>query len=332
MNIIKTGTWKIQNYIRLLCVLFIFQTLQIKGQIILINEMPRPIYYDRTMRIKKFKDMKSFRDVFHSDNLLLGRSIFSGSISQTMGRILINDNATSYHYEFRNSTGVFLSTQIINGLTLNTTFYKNFNKEAIQPWTSDFTYSLGWYNWRPGTFSFGYENYENNKYDDKLTYLGEKFLRGSFFISYQFVHHPLRIFFHKKIQPKMTFFNKLKIDSTSRLGFSYFVRYAPTYRDINQLVKGGIFSGKPTVGLSSRYTIARGIYIEGALNFYMNQKQKQPWDPDFTYGLGYFDWRPFRASFTYGSYVINRFPWNKTEYQHFGFLDGNFKFVFNYSW
>ena len=124
----------------------------------------------------------------------------------------------------------------------------------------------------------------------------------------------------------------IRIDSTSNIRFNYFVRHAIKYKDQFENIYGG--NGRTTFGVSANYMIARSIYIESAVYFYLNAAQvKQPWDPDFSYGFGYFDYRPFRFSLTYGNWVINRFPWNPaSNYTYYGLLDGNLRLIFNYSW
>ncbi|MFL5752299.1 MAG: hypothetical protein ACJ76F_02745, partial [Bacteroidia bacterium] len=62
------------------------------------------------------------------------------------------------------------------------------------------------------------------------------------------------------------------------------------------------------------------------------ETKKLPWDPDYSYGFGYFDWRNFRISLTYGNWAINRLPWNRNYYPHYGFWDGNFRIVGNWIW
>lgn len=289
-----------------------FTTIHAKAQIINLNEMPR--YYDRTARIKKPSQWQSMRDVFHSDEFLLGRNIFSGNISTNMGRVVIDDGKQK-HNEFRNALGIFTRLNIIEEFSINTTFYKNFNPRANTVWNSDFTYSIGRYNWRPNTWSYGYENYVNNRYSDNWETLKEKALQGYFFISYG-----------QNLGYK--YLPKIRIDSTTNVRFNYFVRYAPKYRDELDNIHSGM--GKPSFGVSAMYTIALNLYVESAI--YVYPTVRQPWDPDFSYGFGYFDYRPFRLSVTYGNWVINRFPWNKQPYPHYGFLDGNFRVIFNYSW
>jgi hypothetical protein len=57
-----------------------------------------------------------------------------------------------------------------------------------------------------------------------------------------------------------------------------------------------------------------------------------PWDPDYTYGFGYFDWRSFRLSLTYGNWAINRWPGRKKVFEEYGFLDGQFRVIANWIW
>lgn len=301
--------------------LIVSQHSSLVAQVILIDEMPRPLYYERTKRITKFIEMKSMQDVFHSEKFLLGKNIFSGNISHNMGRMLVDDGSIQ-HKEFRNALGIFIRAHIAEEYYINGLFYKDYNPNAVQRWTSDFTYSYGRFNWRPKTFSFGYENYANNRYSDNAKVLWGKYLQGNYFISY-INNLP------------QTLMKKLTIDNTSAVRFTYFLRYAINYKDEFEIIHGGLFKGKPNAGISARYTVARNFYLESAIYLYVNPlKQKQPWDPDFSYGFGYFNWKTFRASITYGNWVINRFPWNKNEkkYPQYGFPDGNFRIVFNYTW
>ena len=105
------------------------------------------------------------------------------------------------------------------------------------------------------------------------------------------------------------------------------------YIDENEVVHGTLLNGKPTAGIAVRYTCFWNIYFESAVYFYVHPTlEKEPWDPDYTYGFGYFDWRSFRLSLIYGNWAVNRFPWNKTYYPNYGFLDGNFRLAANFTW
>ncbi len=285
-----------------------------------LDEEPKRLYYDRTIRVKKFKDMKDFRDVFHYNKLLLGKNRISGSISYNMSRVLVEDSNHVSHNEIRSAMSFFTRIRFFEFFSLNTSFFLDFNQKASAWWISNYTYSIGRYCWMPRTFSYGYENYIPNRYKDNLSTMGQRFLEGYYFISYS---HSLDRLMHKA-----------RIDSTTSIKLTYFTRYAINYRDENYKMHGGIFSGKPQVGVSIRATIVWNIYVEGAVYYYGTPwfHKQMPWDPDYTYGFGYYDWRSFRLSLTYGNWAVNRL-WNKSkDYPHYGFLDGQFKISLNWIW
>jgi hypothetical protein len=286
---------------------------------IIVDEPPRPLYYERTMRIKKLKEMRDMRDVFHYDKFLLGRNRITGNISYNTGRVLVDDGK-EIHEEYRSAIGWYTRIRFFEEFSFNTTFYKDFNPRAAARWTSNYTYALGRYHWKPGKFNYGYENYINNRYSDDWETFKRKFMEGYYFVSYG-----------QALSSKLI--EKIRIDESSNFKLTYFARYAIKYRDKFEVTHGGIFSGKLWLGIGFRYTILKNIYIESAAYYYPEDRlKKQPWDPDFTYGFGYFDWRSFRLSVTYGNWAINRFPWNKSDYPRYGILDGNFRIIANWIW
>ena len=310
----------IKNKVRILLIFFsvLCRLNQVIGQI-RVDEEPKLYYWEQIHRQKKLKDAQDFRDVFHKDKFLLGKKRISGNISYNTGRVMVVDGAGVHNY-YRNAIAFYTRIRFFEEFSFNTTFYKDFNSNAAARWISDYSYSIGRYNWRPNKLNFGYENYINNKYTDDFKTFKEKFLEGYSYVSY-----------NQSLSENII--KKIKLDSTTSVKLTYFTRYSIHYRDENEVVYGSIFNGKPTVGVSTRITVYKNIYIEGALYGYFNPKiQKQPWDPDYTYGFGYFDWRSFRCSLTYGNWAVNHFSWNKTIYPKYGFLDGNFRFIVNYIW
>lgn len=295
-----------------------FQLKYLVGQIRVEEEL-KMLYWERTHGPVKLKNAKDFRDVFHKDRYLMGKKRISGNISYNTGRVMVDDGE-KIHNEYRNAIGFFTRIRFFEEFSFNTIFYKDFNRKAATRWISDYSYSIGRYNWRANKFNYGYENYINNKYSDNLKTFKEKFLEGYYFLS-----------FNQNLSEDLT--KKIKLDSTTSVKVTYFTRYSIKYRDENEVTHGSLLNGKPTLGASLRATLFRNIYVESAVYFYFNPAiQKQPWDPDYTYGFGYFDWRSFRCSVTYGNWAINRFPWNKSGYPKYGFLDGQFRFIVNYIW
>lgn len=280
------------------------------------NEEPKRLYYERTARVKKFKDMKNMRDVLHVDKLWMGKRRFSGSISYNTGRVII-DNGTEKNTEWRHAIAYSIRYRFFEEFCLNITFFNDLNKNASAPWIGDYSFGIGRFNWKKRKLNFGYENYGNHKYKDDFKTFINKFLEGYLFCSYNLQFEKL---------------NKLiKIDRTSSINVVSFVRYSINFRNDREEILGGLLNGKPTSGIALRYIVLKNIYVESAVYFYLPGR-KQPWDPDYSYGFGYFDWRAFRLSFSYGNWAINRFPWNNTNYSKYGFLDGNFRVVANWAW
>ncbi len=282
-----------------------------------LDEEPKMLYYESTHPVKKLKDARDFRDILHKNKYLLGRRRILGNIAFNTGRVLVDDGKEK-HEEVRRALSLYTRIRFFEEFSLNTNFYFDFNRKADARWISDYEYSIGRYNWRGNRVNFGYENYINNKYTDSWSVFSEKFVEGWYFISYNYIPAKLNA--------------ALRLDSTTNLKLIPFVRYSVHYRDENEVVHGDLLHGKPTTGLAMRYTIFRGIYAEAAVYYYFRPEHKQPWDPDYTYGFGYFDWRSFRLSLTYGNWGINRFPWNKTSYPRYDVRDGVFRLVLNWMW
>jgi hypothetical protein len=297
--------------------LSLFLTNKFFGQIVVEEEQKR-YYYERLKRIDNFWDMRDMRDVTHRDRFLMGKKRISGSTSYNAQRIFISDG-NEEHAELRSALGFFTKIRFFEEFSFNSTFYYDFNPRASARWTSNYTYSVARYSWKPGKFNYGYENYINNRYKDNIREMGNKFLEGYYFISYSHNFPEMRM-------------QKIKLDETSNIRINYFVRYSIKYREPDNSIHGGLDNGKLMLGSGFRYTIFKKIYVESALYYYPEEYKKQPWDPDYSYGFGYFDYRSFRISASYGNWAVNRFPWNQTYYKHYGFPDGNFKISANWNW
>jgi hypothetical protein len=163
-----------------------------------------------------------------------------------------------------------------------------------QPWEPDFSYAFGYDDARPGTLSLVYENYAGNRFrPDRM--LGESranFGQGTWSAGYKFMLPGF-------LEPY------LLVGDGDRSVCRTNLHYTPRFTD----ARGGpLRHGKTSVALGCRYTRPSGWYAELAVFGYPDRSQQQPWDPDFTYGFGYFDARPGTISVQYGNYSGNRFP------------------------
>ena len=168
--------------------------------------------------------------------------------------------------------------------------------ELQRPWNPDFSYVFGYDDWRPYTLSFVYANYGGNRLNpDRAN--GEhrtRFEQGGFTLAW-------------KLAVPQSAQRWLAVHSTGGLSGSVGVTAVPRYFD---LASGETRHWKRSVHLSFKYNIYEWWYINATLVWYPDGSQQQPWDPDFTWGFGYFDWHPGTITVQYNNYSGNRFPWN----------------------
>lgn len=302
------------------------QRQQQKEPLTVTTDLSQPVPEQEAPKTKVRKPYpESFGDVFGTRKALMGKNVFSGSVGHSMGRLVYIDITDGQEKMiFRNNFFANLQARIYKELIFTTSLFAYYNQDINTnvPWIADYFYALKWFNWRPKTFSYGYENYVDNKYDrpDKF---GKLFLQGFWFVTW---NHNL---------PKK-WIDAIRLDQSTNFNITYIARYFAQYRDEMDNVYGlGLGEwGKAQVGVSMRYTIWKRIYLEAAAFYYPDHTNTQvAWDPDFTYGFGYFDYRAFRFSITYGNWVMNRFPFNKDPKQPtYGILDGDLRFTFNWAW
>ena len=89
---------------------------------------------------------------------------------------------------------------------------------------------------------------------------------------------------------------------------------------------------KQSISLGLKYVIYNWWYANTSLYYYPNPDQKQPWDPDYTYGFGYFDWHPGTISVQYNNYSGNRYPWHRKSPDTGSFKDGAITISWSWMW
>jgi len=262
-------------------------------------------------------------DIFGSRKAWLGRDYFKGDVGYAFQRVALNNPMDPDEVYARHAVRASLNMNFWKHLHFRNTFYFDIHTPETAPfWIANYFYQIGWYNWKNKTFSFGYENYMPNNWNS----MGQEFVtnlrRGFFFLSYTYA-------FQAPEDTTKRRWRGLFHDATSRLAFTPSARVHLEYQDENNDL-GGYF--KPILALNLRYTIWRNLYIEGALYAYPIQHTILPWDPDYTYGFGIFNWRAFKLNASYGNWIANRFPWNPKELNRYNFLNGEFMVNFTYSW
>ncbi len=197
------------------------------------------------------------------------------------------------------------------------TGYVYLNSDRKRPWNPDFTYSFGYDSWRPGTLGLTYDNYGGNRWnpdadrDEKVT----RFDEGTVTASYKF-HMPAAL--ESLFEP----------DGESRWSASVAAHLVPRYQRQDDSTRG---SWKRSVSFGVRNRFYRRMYVEGRAFVYPTSDQQQPWDPDFTYGFGWFDWRPGTVSVQYGNYSGNRWP-GRSKPGTGAFRNGSITMFFTTAW
>lgn len=181
------------------------------------------------------------------------------------------------------------------------TFYRYLAGDRQRPWNPDFTYVFGYDDWRADTFSLTYGNYSGNRISPERGRRVEgqreertRFSQGVWSAGYKFA-------------PSGRLKSWLVLDESHELNCSANLNYTRRYTD---LATRSVKSGKRSVSLGCRYATPGHWFVSMTAFHYPDSGQRQPWDPDFTYGFGYFDWRPGGISIQYNNYSGNRYPWH----------------------
>ncbi len=197
-------------------------------------------------------------------------------------------------------------------------FYVYPNPGDRAHWNPDFTYAFGYDDWHPYTFSLVYSNYMGNHFfpnrQDGEVYT--RFEQGTFSLGWKYV---LPRFLEQWFI----------VHPSGSVGLGFYYNATPSYYD---QLSNGTRGWKQSLSLAVKYTIYKWFYINAVFYFYPDPSQQQPWDPDFSYGFGYFDWHPGTISIQYNNYSGTRYPWRSRSPNTGGFEDGSFSISYSWAW
>ena len=197
------------------------------------------------------------------------------------------------------------------------TYYYYKDRELQQDWNPDFSYVFGYDDWRPYTFSLVYSNYGGNRINPDRGRGQEvtEFDEGTISLGWKF---PLP----KKISKHFL------LDQNGGIGCIVGYNVSPRFFDLETSQNR---RWKQAASIGCKYTIKGSWYLNWSAFYYPKAYQKQPWDPDFTYGFGYFDWRPGTFSLQYNNYSGNAFPFRRDREGAGRFLDGELSLSWSWS-
>lgn len=190
---------------------------------------------------------------------------------------------------------------------LSTTFYGYldfsssdiYSPESKADWDPDFTYTFGYSDWHPFSMGLVYSNYGGNRLNPDAD-KGEAFTRfeeGTWTFDWKFV-------LPESLE------HLFVVHETGGVAGSIQYNLTPSFQNLET---GTEEFWKQSFSVSVKYTIYKWWYCTYSMYFYPRPWQKQPWDPDFTFGFGYFDWHPGTLSIQYNNYSGNRYPWNDSD-------------------
>jgi hypothetical protein len=195
------------------------------------------------------------------------------------------------------------------------TAYRYLHPSQQANWDPDFTYSFGYDDWHPYTLSLVYGNYSGNRFSANADEPRTRLEQGTLTLAYKF---PLP----KALEPIFLIGNGDQVSCS--VSYSWTARYT----DVQSVTR----SNKQALGLGCRYTLASGWYVSGTAYHYLRPGKQQPWDPDFIYAFGYFDWRSNSVSIQYNNYSGNRFPWHARAADTGTFRAGTITISWTHSW
>lgn len=198
------------------------------------------------------------------------------------------------------------------------TFYVYPNPGDRASWNPDFTYTFGYDDWHPYTFSLVYSNYMGNQFFPNQQ-KGEVYTRieqGTIALGWKY------------ILPR--FLEELFIVHPSgSVGMGFYYNVTPSYYDLNS---DNTRLWKHSLSYTVRYIIYKWFYVNATFYYYPDASQQQPWDPDISYGFGYYDWHPGTISVQYNNYSGTRYPWRSGSPNTGGFQDGSFSLIYSWAW
>ncbi|MCP4320868.1 MAG: hypothetical protein GY787_03235 [Alteromonadales bacterium] len=251
------------------------------------------------------------------------RSLWNGSsgnlglnipVSQSMEANIPAGSAQS-PANYNSTATLSLKYTIAGSWFISTSFYYYLDQKQKQDWNPDFTYVFGYSDWRPYTFSLIYSNYGGNRFNPETDQKRTEFSQGTWSLGWKFpITAPLK--------------NWLTFTDKESIGCQIDYNHTAEYFNLNSI---SYLKNHQTTSLGCKYAIYGNWYINGTVFYYFDNKQKQPWNPDFTYGFGYFDWRPGTITLQYNNYSGNRWSSDNRGKDTGQFKNGSITLAYSFS-
>jgi hypothetical protein len=199
---------------------------------------------------------------------------------------------------------------------VNVNFHTYIDRSLQKSWDPDFTYVFGYDDWHPYTLSLTYSNFGGNRINPENGKKHTAFDEGTWSLGWKF--------------PPPKFISEVLTSGYGdSIGCNTSYNLTPTYTDskTNKSMRN-----KSVLNLGCKYNIHSWWYLNFSVFHYLDSDQKQPWNPDYTYGFGYFDWHPGSLSLQYNNYSGNRFSSSDRAPGTGEFKNGSITLAWSYAW
>jgi hypothetical protein len=191
------------------------------------------------------------------------------------------------------------------------TAYKYLGEQ--QTYEPDFSYTFGYDDYHPYTLSLVYSNYNANRFSPGRGESAVNFQNGTWTLGWKFpvpgrLAEPLLIERGGQI--------------ACQVGYDVSARFY-------DLASQGNKHWHEALSLGCNYPIYKGLFLNWTAYYYPDPSDQQPWNPDYTYVLGY-NVGPF--SVQYSNYSGNRYPWRSPVGDNGRLSSGAIGISWSWSW
>jgi hypothetical protein len=164
-------------------------------------------------------------------------------------------------------------------------------------WSPDFVYALGYGDWRPWNAFFDHSNYTGSRWPWREgTPPAVRWKQGMNTVGYRYA------------LPDGAE-QALRLPEDLWIGGAIMAHYALAYGKID----GG--EGAHLLAFSNTFTVSWREHLFGEFRgyWYPIGAQQQVWDPDYSWSVGWMDWRPWSVSARWSNYAGNRWAGRTAE-------------------
>jgi hypothetical protein len=192
---------------------------------------------------------------------------------------------------------------------INATFNKDINGFKNIYYQPDFSYSFGYSDWHPDTWSLVYSNYANNKFNPKEGEERFNFDQGTWELKYKTKKNKYNLSGALRFIPK---------NSVGSLVFngSRSVKSDWLEKDIllSSNLKFYLDTNQQRLTLSSKAFLYKKFFVSSSVYLYADYSKQTALEPDYAYSFGWVDTSKGGLSITYSNYYTpTRWGWRDEE-------------------